>query len=119
MHKFFSGEFEWNLQSVAILRLLMVLGALNLQVALGAADVVYASERIAEAASRLEVTLRIEENGSHAAVLCKAFGDRVRNHPARIRFSWFHLTTEWALGLSLVVFSVWLAVIGIELPGGE
>ena len=123
LHEFFSGNesFEWNLQSAAILRLLLVLGSLNLQVALSAADLVYASERIAEAASRREVVLRVQGN-EHAvatAMICKAFGDRVRNHPARIRISWFHLTTEWALGLCLVVFSVWLAVIGIELPGGE
>lgn len=57
---------------------------------------------------------------TRTAVLCKPFGDRVRNYPARVRFSWFHLTTEWPLGLSLVVFSLLLAVfgIGIQLPGG-
>ena len=131
LHEFFSeSEFEWNLETFAILRLLLVLAALILQLALSAADVCYASERISEELARCETKIRAqaacsyqEEGGgvgsnNAAAALCKSFGDRVRNHPARVRFSWFHLTTEWALGLSLVVFSLLLAIIGIQLPGG-
>lgn len=131
LHEFFSeSEFEWNLETFAILRLLLVLAALILQLALSAADVCYASERISEKLARFETKIRAqaacsyqEEGGgmgnNAAAALCKSFGDRVRNHPARVRFSWFHLTTEWALGLSLVVFSLLLAIIGIQLPGGD
>ena len=132
LHDFFSHEFEWNLETFAILRLLLVLAALILQLALSAADVIYASERIAEELARAETRIRAQIVGSYqqedgrdaaadnsTAALCKAFGDRVRNFPAKIRFSWFHLTTEWALGLSLLVFSLLLAIIGIQLPGGE
>lgn len=117
-------DFEWTGETLAIFRLLLVLGALLLQVALGAADVIYASERVAEAASILEVSLRGSSRpnlpaNNAGALLCKAFGDRARNHPARIRFGWFHLTSEWKLGVCLVVVSIWLAIAGIELPIGE
>lgn len=122
-----NDHVDWtDITHLAIFRLLIVVGSLILQVGLAAADVMYASERLAEALARLESILRIQiaTYGSttqepDCAQACKALGDRIRNHPARVRFSWFHLTTEWALGVTLLVFALVLAVFGIELPGGE
>ena len=129
------GEsIDWtDINHLAIFRLLVVIASLILQVGLAAADLMYASERLAEALARVESSLRIQQVGSsnsnnenksknsiqEYAQVCRAFGDRVRNHPARIRLSWFHLTTEWAMGVVLVVFALLLAVFDIELPGGE
>ena len=106
----------------------MVIASLILQVGLAAADLMYASERLAETLARVDSALRMQvvlfakddtTSISHCAQVFRAFGDRVRNHPARIRLSWFHLTTEWAMGVLLLVFALLLAVFGIELPGGE
>ena len=123
------GSIDWtDINHLAIFRLLVVIASLILQVGLAAADLMYASERLAEALARLDSALRMQvvlfakddtTSISHCAPVCRAFGDRVRNHPARIRLSWFHLTTEWAMGVLLLVFALLLAVFGIELPGGE
>jgi hypothetical protein len=129
---FEESHFVFDIQHVALLRLLLALSSLLLQVALSAADVMYASERLAEALARHEIALSMDKaakcmygstsEGDQSATLatvCRAFGTRVRSHPVRIRLSWFHLTTEWALGISLLVATVLLAIVGIKLPGGE
>lgn len=121
---------------LAMLRLLLVLSGLILQVALAAADVMYASERLAEVLARWDAYWRLEhargsygstESGSHnhqvllpaLAAACKAFGDRARSHPVRLRVSWFHLETEWSLGIAFLVVTVMLTIVGVKLPGGE
>jgi len=53
------------------------------------------------------------------ADLLKTFGYRAKNFPVRISLAWFHLTSEWAMGMVLLTGTVLLAVFGIEMPGGE
>jgi hypothetical protein len=155
-------EKHFNIDDIghlAMLRLLLVLSALILQVALAAADVIYASERLAEVLARCDTYWRLAhaqamtgtittgkatallgDTGTNdgggirygstdttmstnqfaaLAAVCKAFGDRARSHPVRLRVSWFHLETEWSLGLAFLVVTIMLTIIGIKLPGGE
>jgi len=49
----------------------------------------------------------------------KAFGYRCHTYPVRIEVAWLHLTTEWAMGLSLLVATLLLAVIGLKVPADE
>eukprot|EP00977_Amphora_coffeiformis_P004958 scaffold1057_cov154-Amphora_coffeaeformis.AAC.3 len=53
------------------------------------------------------------------ASLLKTMGYRIKSFPVRISVGWFHLTPEWAMGVSLLAITTLLAVTGIKLPGGE
>jgi len=126
-------EFELDIPHLAILRLLIVLSAILLIIALTAADVMWASERYAEAMAQFESKIRagillrsLASSSSYGAVegeqvanLLKALSYRVHNFPVRISAGWFHLTPEWALGISILSATVLLSVVGIKLPGGE
>lgn len=136
---FHEGDFELDLEHVALLRLVLVLSALILSIASAAADVMFASERLSETMSMLECKIRARNGTSsyyqqdnsvsldpqvsttnlEAANLLKALVFRVRTFPVRISAGWMHLTTEWAMGVTLLALTTLLAIIGIKMPGGE
>ena len=118
---FHEQEFDVrNATHLALLCSLLAQGALILQTALAAADVVYASERLAELLASLETSLQVVAGSSAAEYvqLCRAFGARVRFHPIRLRFSWFHFNVQWALGWCALLLTILLAVVGVKIPGG-
>lgn len=114
-------HFVWDLTHMAMLRLVLILTLILLQVALAAADVMYSSELLAQCMARLEAELRDTGDNSvqRQADLLKALGYRVRNFPVRLSVGWFHLTTEWSMGIATLIITVLLTMVGIKLPGGE
>lgn len=112
-------EQELDFDSVAHLaqlRLILALGALILQTVLAAADIVYASERLAEVLASLETSLQVvvADGAQQQAHICRTLGTRVRHHPIRMRISWLHFHTKWAMGLCALVLIIFLAVVGGE-----
>ena len=122
LESFFNEEQTGKL---ALLRLLLVLAIMILQMSLAAANVHYASERLAKALS-IQTAASQQTFASYGSMdhevlarTSQTFGHRVRDYPIRMRVSWFYLTTEWAFGICALVFTLLLAIVGIKLPSGD
>jgi len=116
--KVFRGDdFDFaNMRHTALLWSLVASGALLIQVALASADLVHASESLARVLATMETSLHVVvgEDAQQQANICRSFGSRVRHHPIRMRFSWFYLNTEGAIGLYVFVLVTMLAMAGIH-----
>lgn len=111
-------DFDYaNMRDTApLLCSLVALGALLIQVALAAADLVHASETLAGVLATMETSLQVVvgEDAKQQANICRSFGSRVRHHPIRMRFPLLYLNIEWVVGLYAFVLVIVLAIVSIH-----